>query len=71
VDLEFAQGCHLLLVANRGRPSTVASNTWLDPEGTITKIGIPTVLNEDSIFSVTTITFHDSFVGNPPNQDIM
>lgn len=70
VDMAFAQDCMVLLVANRGRPTKVTGNVWVDPEGTVSKITLPRDLDPDSPISTVTISFHDSFMGDFPNENI-
>lgn len=63
VDMEFAQDCNVLVVANQGRPAQDLSSV-LDPEGTVTKISLPFALTESSVITVTTIGFSALFSGS-------
>ncbi|KAK7502737.1 hypothetical protein BaRGS_00005987 [Batillaria attramentaria] len=56
VDLEFAQDCLVLVVANKGKPSPGHAGSG-DPEGIITKILTPFDFNEDSTVTSTSIGF--------------
>ena len=62
VDIEFAEDCNVMLVANRGRP-TKEGSTFRDPDGSITKITMPADFNENSPVVTTSINFDGLFTG--------
>ena len=62
IDIEFAQDCNVMLVANKGRPTREGS-VYRDPEGTVTKIMMPFDLNINSPITTTTISFASLFTG--------
>ena len=62
VDIEFAEDCNVMLVANKGRP-TREGNSYRDPDGTVTKILMPFDFNINSPTTTTTISFTSLFTG--------
>merc|ERR1711879_310078 len=60
-DLEFADDCGVLIVANKGQPTREGNNQFRDPEGTLTKVSMPQDFSDMSPVRSTTISFGDYF----------
>jgi hypothetical protein len=69
LDIEFGQDCNIMLVANKGYP-TREGNFYRDPEGTVTKILMPSDLNINSPITTTTISFAGLFTGEGSSEYI-
>ncbi|XP_005091631.2 mesenchyme-specific cell surface glycoprotein-like [Aplysia californica] len=63
VDLEFAEDCSVLIVANKGQATKEGTNIYRDPEGTLTRVQMPPDFSDLSPITSTTISFADYFDG--------
>jgi len=63
LDLEFAEDCGVLVVANKGGATKEGSNIYRDPDGSLTRVQMPPDFSDMSPITSTTISFADYFTG--------